>query len=195
MLAVVPSKWGWVREHPLEVLIVLLTSPFLTSVIQSVRVLRILRLFRLLRLAPLVRVLFSAEGVRFAGLLALLTALGGGLGFASVENIPVGDGLYWAITTMTTVGYGDLTPKTPEGKAIAVTVMLIGIGFATLVIGSMAERFIRRDVEEVEVNEDNILEQVRDISARLQRLERALEQTGTARVGQPGTSAARRSPF
>ena len=65
---------------------------------------------------------------------------------------------------MTTVGYGDLTPKTAEGKAIAVTVMLVGIGFATLVIGSMAERFIRRDVEEVEVTEDNILEQVRDIS-------------------------------
>ena len=66
MLAVVPSKWGWVRHHPLEVLIVVFTTPFLTSVIQSARVLRILRLFRLLRLAPLVRVLFSAEGVRFA---------------------------------------------------------------------------------------------------------------------------------
>jgi voltage-gated potassium channel Kch len=43
---------------------------------------------------------------------------------------------------MTTVGYGDITPKTPEGKAITIAVMLVGIGFAALVIGAIAHRFI-----------------------------------------------------
>ena len=43
-----------------------------------------------------------------------------------MENISVGNGLYWAITTMTTVGYGDITAKTPEGKIIAILVMLVG---------------------------------------------------------------------
>jgi voltage-gated potassium channel len=93
-----------------------------------------------------------------------------------VENRSLGNGIYWAVTTMTTVGYGDITPKTPEGKIMAITVMLIGIGFATLVIGAIAERFINRPVHEVELTEADLLEQVRDISARLQRLERALEQ-------------------
>jgi voltage-gated potassium channel len=109
-------------------------------------------------------------------LLTLLTALAGGVAFASVENVSIGDGIYWAVVTMTTVGYGDITPKTAEGKAITVCVMLVGIGFATLLIGAIAERFISRPVHELEVTEEDVLEQVKDISARLQRLEQALQQ-------------------
>jgi voltage-gated potassium channel len=179
MLAVVPSKGRWLREHPLEVAIVVLTPPFVTSIVQSVRALRLLRLVRFLRLAPLIRVLFTPEGVRFAALLTVLTALAGGAAFASVEDKTLGDGVYWAVTTMTTVGYGDITPKTTEGKVITVTVMLVGIGFATLLVGAIAERFVRREVEEVEeveLTEDDVLGEVTDLSARLQRLERALQQ-------------------
>lgn len=176
MLTVVPSKRRWLREHPLEVAIVVATPPFLSHIVQSLRVLRLLRLLRLMRLGPLVRLLFTAEGLRYAALLTLLTALAGGAAFASVENVSVGDGIYWAVTTMTTVGYGDITPKTPEGKVIAISVMLVGIGFATLVIGAIAERFIRPPVHEVELTEEDLVGQVREISVRLQRLERALEQ-------------------
>jgi voltage-gated potassium channel len=175
MLAVVPSKWGWLRGHPVEVAIVGLTPPFLASVVQSARLLRLLRLLRFLRLAPLVRVLFSAEGVRYAALLAILTAVTGGAAFASVEKVSFGDGIYWAITTMTTVGYGDVTAHTPEGKAIAVAVMLVGIGFAALVIAAAAERFVHHRVHERELTEEDVLVQVREISARLQTLERALQ--------------------
>jgi voltage-gated potassium channel len=100
----------------------------------------------------------------------------GGAGFAAEENITFGNGLYWAVTTMTTVGYGDFTPQKTEGKVIAVIVMLVGIGTATLVIGAVAERFLARPVEEVESTEDDILTQVRDISSRLAQLERALSE-------------------
>jgi voltage-gated potassium channel len=175
MLAVVPAKSAWLRGHPIEVAIVLLTCPLLAAAIQSARVLRLLRLLRFLRLAPLVRVLFSSEGVRYAALLTLLTAITGGVAFASVENISLGDGLYWALTTMTTVGYGDVTPKTPEGKAITIAVMLVGIGFATLVIGAAAERFVRPGIQEEKLTEEDVLAEVRAISARLRRLERTLE--------------------
>src|SRR6202042_3174056 len=65
MLAVVQSKKRWLREHPLEVAIVVLTPPFLTNAVQSIRVLRLLRLARFLRLAPLIRALFSAGGLRY----------------------------------------------------------------------------------------------------------------------------------
>jgi voltage-gated potassium channel len=83
---------------------------------------------------------------------------------------------------MTTVGYGDITPKTTEGKVIAVLVMLVGIGTATLLIGAVAQRFLAPSVEHVEVAEDDVLVQVREISARLGQLERALrEQTQAAR--------------
>jgi voltage-gated potassium channel len=175
MLAVVPSKGRWLREHPAEVAIVVLTPPFLTSIVQSVRVLRLLRLLRFLRLAPLVRLLFSAEGLRYAALLTGLTVLAGGAAFASLENISLGNGLYWAMTTVTTVGYGDITPKTTEGKVVAILIMLIGIGFASLIIGAAAQQFIKPSVAAVELDEEGILAEVREISARLQHLERALE--------------------
>ena len=144
------------------------------------RVLRLVRLLRFLRLAPLVRALFTAEGLRYAALLTLLTALTGGAAFASVEKISVGDGIYWAITTMTTVGYGDFSPKTAEGKAISVAVVLVGIGFATLLVGAIAERFIRPEVHEVELTEEDLVGQVRDISVRLQRLEGSLQRRAAA---------------
>lgn len=181
MLAVVPSKGRWLREHLLEVAIVVLTPPFLTNAVESVRVLRLLRLARFLRLAPLVRALFSPGGLRYAALLTGLTVVTGGAAFASVENISVGDGVYWAFTTMTTVGYGDITPTTPEGKVIAITVMLVGIGFAALVVGAFADRFINLPVRELELTEEDLLAEVREVSAQLQRIERAIARGSAAK--------------
>jgi hypothetical protein len=61
-------------------------------------------------------------------------------------------------------------------KVITITVMLVGIGFAPLVIGAIAERFMNRPVHEFELTDEDLVEHVQDISARLQRLERALLQ-------------------
>lgn len=54
-------------------------------------------------------------------------ALGGGSWFAHVEHISEGHGIYWAITTVETVGYGDIVPHTGDGYWIASFVMLLGI--------------------------------------------------------------------
>jgi voltage-gated potassium channel len=62
---------------------------------------------------------------------------------------------------MTTVGYGDIAPKTSEGKIEAVMVMLIGIGTAALLIGAVAQHFVATEVEsvieEVEADEEDLL--------------------------------------
>lgn len=55
---------------------------------------------------------------------AALLDIAGGLLFAAAEHIPATGGLYWAVATATTVGYGDVTPRTPFGRLIAVMVML-----------------------------------------------------------------------
>lgn len=173
MVTLSPNPARYLLLNPIDLAIVVLTPPFIGGALQSIRALRLLRVFRLLRLAPLARVVFSLEGVKATAGLALLTATVGGAGFAAEEGISFGNGLYWAITTMTTVG-GNITPKTTEGKIISVIVMLVGIGTATLLIGAVAQRFLAPDVEHVEETEDDLLAQVREISTQLGKLERTL---------------------
>jgi voltage-gated potassium channel len=80
---------------------------------------------------------------------------------------------------MTTVGYGDVTAKTNEGKLVAVVVMLTGIGTATLLIGAVAQQFMTTteapELVEFAEEEEDLLPQVRQIAARLEQLQMALE--------------------
>jgi voltage-gated potassium channel len=182
MLYVVPSKRKWLRDNPLEVAIVLFTPPFLPASLQALRVFRLLRLARLFRLAPLARRLFSIEGLRYVALLALLTVLGGGAAFAAIEkDSSTWDGVWWAISTMTTVGYGDVSPHTDLGRVLAIAIMLIGIGFIAVLTGAVAERFLSTEFEEVaeathevEATEADVLAELREVRNRLDRLEARL---------------------
>lgn len=76
---------------------------------------------------------------------------------------------------MTTVGYGDVPPKTPVGRVIACILMVVGIGFFALITGAVAERFVATDVEqveqEIEAGDAEILEQIDALGQQLQTLE------------------------
>jgi hypothetical protein len=71
MLRVVPSRGRWLRDHPLDLAIVILTPPFLPPSLQAARVFRLLRLLRVVRAGSLAARVFSTEGVRDASVLAL----------------------------------------------------------------------------------------------------------------------------
>ena len=113
-----------------------------------VRALRLLRIFRVLKLGSFLgeaQVLMHALRASrakitvFLGTVLILTLLMGSLlylvegpehGFSSIPR-----GVYWAIVTMTTVGYGDLSPKTDLGQAIAACVMIMGYGILAVPTG------------------------------------------------------------
>jgi voltage-gated potassium channel len=174
MLWVVDNPWRWARDHPLEVAIVLFTPPFLPPDLASLRVFRLLQLLPLLQAGVLLRRLLTTEGVRDAGVLALITVVGGGAAYASVErgeqDLTTWDGVWWAITTVTTVGYGDSFPRTDAGRVIALVVMVVGIGFVAVLTAAAAERFIRSR-EAAEQRED-IIERLDEIARRIEALER-----------------------
>ena len=172
MLRVVPDRGRWLREHPLELAIVVLTPPLLPASLQAARVFRLLRLLRLLRLAKLARRMFSTDGIRDASVLALMTILGGGTAFATIENghqaqpVSAWDGVWWAVTTVTTLGYGDLAPRTDAGRVIAIIIMLVGIGFIAILTAAAAGRFLREQQAEatalanVELRLDEVLQRL-----------------------------------
>ncbi len=80
--------------------------------------------------------------------LGVVCLVGGAAGFAATQHVGFGTALYWAITTATTVGYGDVTPKDATGRAIASLVMLTTIPlFASafaLFAGAVAAAHLRR---------------------------------------------------
>lgn len=162
MTAVAPSKPGWLKDHPLDVAIVLLTIPVIPAAVQALRVLRLLRLLRLVRVGPLSRRVFSLSGLRYASFLALLAMLGGGTAFASVEKTSLGNGIYWALSTMTTVGYGDYVPRTATGKAVAAVVMVLGVAFFAMITGAIAQRFLAGEVAEIEQEVGEVEEMVQE---------------------------------
>lgn len=82
------------------------------------------------------------------------------------------DGVWWAMTTVTTVGYGDIVPQTNGGRVIAIVVMVVGIGFIALLTAAAAERFLRseqaerRELEGIERRLDEILVRLEAIERR-----------------------------
>src|SRR5579863_6398393 len=61
------------------------------------------------------------------------------------KNFPsLGSGLWWAVQTVTTVGYGDHVPTTAAGQIVAALVMLLGIGFITVITASITSSFVER---------------------------------------------------
>ena len=60
----------------------------------------------------------------------------------------IGTGLWWAVQTVTTVGYGDHVPANATGRLLASVVMLFGIGFVTVITASITSAFVTRSREE-----------------------------------------------
>jgi voltage-gated potassium channel len=121
----------------------------------DVRMLRLLRMFRLLKLtayvsefSALYRALRAARRkiAVFLAFVMLVVMVMGTLMYVvegpenGFTSIPVG--VYWAITTMTTVGFGDVTPKTDLGRFVASLMMLMGWGTLAVPTGIVSAELV-----------------------------------------------------
>lgn len=93
----------------------------------------------------------------------------GGLAFAAVEHLDVGLGLYWALATATTVGYGDVTPHSTAGHLIAALVMLTVVPlFAatfSLLTTALTSEHVSAETERVRHRLDHVIRHHPDIPA------------------------------
>jgi voltage-gated potassium channel len=116
--------------------------------------------------------LSSGTAFRIAALLTMLVVVVAGAAETLVdhEDFPTTwDGVWWAVVTVTTVGYGDIAPQSVGGQVIAVFVMLFGIAFLSVLTATIATRFVNTERSR---EGDEIL-------ASLQRLEADLAELKT----------------
>jgi voltage-gated potassium channel len=189
VLRVAPRKRAALRAHWLDVVIVVLTAPVLPALLSFLRLARLLRLLRLARLTALAsralaaeRLLTSRQGFRYIGLATVLLVILAGFAISVADREHFSSpwvGIWWAVTTVTTVGYGDVVPETLLGRIIASALMITGIGFLSLLTAAIASTFVSQDaaedVQSMESEQAELLRMLGRIEERLERVEAKLE--------------------
>jgi voltage-gated potassium channel len=164
-------KWGWLD---------------LISSIPAVGPLRLARFARVVRVLRVIRAVRSARAIAslilqkreqsalLAGLLlGLLLIVSSSIAILQLEradgaNIRTAeDAVWWSITTMSTVGYGDRYPVTTGGRLVAVFLMAGGVGIFGTLSGIVASWFLTPSHRETDTELDQVRAMLRDIQARL----------------------------
>jgi voltage-gated potassium channel len=110
------------------------------------------------------------------GAITLAVSVAAGILMRSVDHgdFPsIGSGLWWAVQTVTTVGYGDKVPRTTEGRLVATVVMVTGLGFLSVVTASISALFVESSRRRRSSRDDATLEH---IARRLDQIERRLDE-------------------
>ena len=138
------------------------------------------RLTRFLREPVSVR---SAAGVIVVATVVVVTISGVAIrALDSREYSSIWEGMWWALQTVTTVGYGDVTPENVAGRFVAGVVMLAGVALVAIVTAAVTSSFVARAEEQrgaADATEEGLAEQrlddrLDDIAARLDRVEKML---------------------
>lgn len=190
LLWLAPCRWQYVRTHPLDLVLVLL------PILRPLRIVRSLRLIQVGRIgasfsrtADVGRRSLMARGVAAVSLLAIGMIVVGALVELVLErdapgaNIRTGsDALWWAVSTVTTVGYGDRYPVTGAGRVMAVSLMLCGISLVGVLTAAVAAWFVRSEDQEDEANLTEILGELKELRDLITGLTAARSPATTTRA-------------
>jgi len=121
----------------------------------ALRIFRVTKIAKITRLSiigafPLkafrkVNIFVNTNGLKNMFLLTFVAILFGSVGIMYAEGMTLGDGMWWAFVTATTVGYGDLSPSTTLGRLIAAVLMIFGIGLIGSITSTITSYFLKLD--------------------------------------------------
>ena len=142
-LATAPRRWHWLRHNMLDFASVVLPA------LRPLRLVRILAAFRVFQRRA--ETTFRGRLVLYTGGLSVLLVWMGALAVLQAERhapgaliTDVGRALWWSLVTVTTVGYGDISPVTPTGRVVATGFMLFGIALLGVVTGLFSSWIVER---------------------------------------------------
>lgn len=141
------NKLYFIRTHIIDLIAAL---PF-HALFKGVRFIRVVRIMEVTRIAAMLtkvgrglRPFFKTNGFIYLVYCSFGFIIIGTLGIAITEQKSLFDALWWTIVTITTVGYGDISPVTSVGRVIAILLMIFGIGFISTLTSTLTNYFAQK---------------------------------------------------
>lgn len=158
-----PSRSKYARRNWISPFVIIASFPPLPNLLAGARVLSLARISRFSRILGAtfrglteLRVVLVRRGLVYVAAATVLLILGGAAALEVVEPQTIHggyfDGVWWAVVTASTVGYGDIAPSTLAGRLIAIVLMLAGIGMISTFSATITSYFVGQQ-EAVELRE------------------------------------------
>jgi voltage-gated potassium channel len=175
-MTLTPHRMRYARKNWLSLIVIIVSFPLLPDLMGAVRITRLVRVARFARLASVtvrglgeLQNVFLGRGLGYVALAALVLIMAGGAALTVLEPATskgnIVDGIWWAIVTASTVGYGDIAPSTLPGRLIAILLMLSGVGLISTLGACITTYFVGQ--------QENA--ELQDLRERLIRMEKLLE--------------------
>ena len=146
---------------------------------RAFRVLRVIKLLRLIRIVgftgkiqKIIKRFFGTNGFIYLVITTVTLILIAAEIYSVVENAGYMNSLWWAIATTTTVGYGDISPHTGIGRAVAVVLMILGIGLIGSVTSTVTAFFVD---DKTDKDNDALKKELQDIKLELKEIREELK--------------------
>ena len=179
--SLVDDKFRYLRSNWMNLFIIIAAFPLFwigTNYVAILRTLRVLLILpMLLNVSATIRKVLARNYLGTVLMVALAFTLISGLLMAgidpAIEN--VWQGIWWAWVTVATVGYGDMVPESTAGRVFGAIVILFGVGFFSLLTASFSAYFVSRGEVEIEEEEIEEINKLRDIEDRIAAMEKTLK--------------------
>ena len=181
------GKWRFIIENIFDLLAILPLNAIFT-VFRLGRIFRLARLTKLLKLTRLLRIvgltgklekkigkLLRTNGLLYIFYLNSFIVLVGSSILSVVEEKSFSESLWWALVTVTTVGYGDIIPTSIFGKWLAVLLMLVGIGTIGMLTSALTNFFVKDNSDE-QIKLDKLQDELSSQRMLLERQSEKIEE-------------------
>ncbi|HQQ62488.1 MAG TPA: ion channel [Pseudomonadales bacterium] len=164
----VTGRWNYWRHNWFNLLVIVAATPALWDA-QELGVLRAMRfilvIVKLANLSSTIRTVLSRNNLGITILSISIFVFCAGVMMAAIDPAihTIGDGIWWAWVTVTTVGYGDVVPVSGAGRVLAGIVMLVGLGLFSLITANFSAFFVAREEQKIIQREEQLLEKEQQV--------------------------------
>jgi voltage-gated potassium channel len=179
LTSLVRDKRRYLATNWINLLIIAVGVPLIwdnqpyTGALRSLRILLLLGIF--LEMSSTIRQMLRANNIGITLLASLVVVVMAGISIAVIDPAIATpwDGIWWAWVTVTTVGYGDIVPESPQGRVFGGLLMVLGLGLFSLMTASFSAFLISREEEKVIEREETFIEKEEEF---LEKEEEAISQ-------------------